>query len=101
MLLPTSDLLRRMPAKAIEDLLPTVRKRNVPAGEPLFQIGDPGDALFIVANGRIQIKAESGSSPAEMGEAEAFGEMTLVTCAARAHSAGLVRIVHLLNIDLG
>jgi zinc transporter ZupT len=98
-LLSKSDLLRHMPAQAIEDLLPTVRKRNVPAGEPLFQVGDPGDALFIVANGRVQIKAESGRSIAELGEGEAFGEMALVTGGARTATAVPASNVELLQID--
>jgi zinc transporter ZupT len=98
-LLSKSDLLRHMPAQEIEDLLPTVRTRNVPAGEALFQAGDPGDALFIVANGRVQIEAESGSSIAELGEGEAFGEMALLTGGARTATAITVSNVELLQID--
>jgi zinc transporter ZupT len=98
-LLSKCDLLRHMPAQDIEDLLPAVRTRNVPAGEALFQAGDPGDALFIVANGRVQIKAESGSSIAELGEGEAFDEMALLTGSARTASAVPVSDVELLQID--
>ena len=61
-LLSKSDLLRHMPAQAIGDLLPAVQARRLAAGEVLFRAGDPGDALFIVSKGRVQIKAESGIS---------------------------------------
>lgn len=67
-LLSKCDLLRHMPAQAIGDLLPAVQTRRLAAGEILFQAGDPGDALFIVAEGRVQIKAEAGSTIAELGD---------------------------------
>jgi hypothetical protein len=43
-LLSRCDLLRHLPAQAIEDLLPTVRTRRLAAGEILFRAGLPGDA---------------------------------------------------------
>jgi zinc transporter ZupT len=98
-LLSKCDLLRHMPAQAIEDLLPAVRTRSVPAGEALFQAGDPGDALFIVGNGRVQIKSESGSSIAELGDGETFGEMALLSGRARTATAVPVTDVELLQID--
>src|SRR5262249_40444219 len=86
-LLSKCDLLRHMPAQAIEDLLPAVRTRRLAAGEVLFRAGDPGDALFIVDKGRVQIKTESGSSIAELGDGEAFGEMALFSSGARTATA--------------
>jgi zinc transporter ZupT len=98
-LLSRCDLLRHLPAQAIEDLLPTVRTRRLAAGEVLFRAGDPGNALFVVANGRVQIKAESGSSIAELGEGEAFGEMALLSGGARTATAVPLVDVELLEID--
>ena len=98
-LLSRCDLLRHLPAQAIEDLLPTVRTRRLAADEVLFRAGDPGDALFIVAKGRFQIKAESGSSIAELGEGEAFGEMALLNGGARTATAVPLVDVELLEID--
>jgi len=79
--------------------LPAVHKRRLAAGEVLFRAGDPGDALFIVAKGRIQIKAESGSSIAELGDGETFGEMALLSGGARTATAVPVSDVELLEID--
>lgn len=98
-LLSRCDLLRHLPAQAIEDLLPTVRTRRLAAGKVLFRAGDPGDALFIVARGRVQIKAEAGSSIAELGEGEAFGEMALLSSGARTATAVPLVDVELLEID--
>ena len=86
-LLSKCDLLRHMPAQEIEELLPAVQTRRLAAGEVLFRAGDPGDALFIVAKGRVQIKAESGSNIAELGDGDTFGEMALLSGGARTATA--------------
>jgi zinc transporter ZupT len=98
-LLSKCDLLRHMPAQAIGDLLPAVQTRRLAAGEVLFQAGDAGDALFIVAKGRVQIKAESGSAIAELGDGQAFGEMALLSGGARTATAVPLSDVELLQID--
>ena len=98
-LLSKCDLLRHMPAQEIEDLLPAVHRRRLAAGEVLFRAGDPGDALFMVANGRVQIKAESGSNIAELGDGETFGEMALLSGGARTATAVPLSDVELLQID--
>jgi len=100
-LLSKCDLLRHMPAQAVEDLLPAVQQRRVAAGDVLFRAGDPGDALFIVAKGRVQIKAESGSSIAELSAGDAFGEMALLSGGTRTATAVPVSDVELLEIDRG
>jgi hypothetical protein len=48
-LLAKCDLLRHLPAENIEQILPSVRKHRLRAGEGLFNAGDPADALYIVA----------------------------------------------------
>jgi zinc transporter ZupT len=98
-LLSKCDLLRHMPAQAIEDLLPAVHTRRLAAGEILFQAGDPGDALFIVVKGRVQIKAEAGSVIAELGDGQAFGEMALLSGGARTATAVPLSDVELLQIN--
>ena len=98
-LLSKCALLRHMPAQAIEQLLPAVRTRQLAAGEMLFQAGDPGNALFIVAKGRVEIKAESGNSIARLGGGDAFGEMALLSSGARTATAIALGEVDLLQID--
>lgn len=97
-LLSKCALLRHMSAEAIEQLLPVVRTRQVGAGEVLFKAGDPGDALFIVAKGQIEIKGESGSFIAKLGEGDVFGEMALLSSGARTGTAVAASDVDLLEI---
>jgi CRP-like cAMP-binding protein len=83
-LLSRGDLLRHLPPEEIEVILPCVRSRHLAPGEIVFRAGDPGDALYIVARGKVEILAEPDGTPAaqplaSLGEGEAFGEMALLT----------------------
>ncbi|HXW41726.1 MAG TPA: cyclic nucleotide-binding domain-containing protein [Xanthobacteraceae bacterium] len=88
-LLARCDLLRHLPAEAIEEILPCIGSRRLRAGEILFRAGDPGDALYIVAAGEVEVLGAAGDgSPAgraiaRLGEGHAFGEMALLTGGAR------------------
>ncbi len=89
-LLSQCDLLRHLPAEAIEQILPSVRKHRLNAGEVLFRAGDPADALYIVARGSVEVVADSAGDDdrsdaaiAELGPGMAFGEMGLIGSGAR------------------
>jgi len=83
-LLSKCDLLRHLPPEGIESILPYIRKRHLKAGETLFNVGDPGDALYIVAKGQVDVLADSAGRSdtrpiARLGEGHAFGEMALIS----------------------
>src|SRR5208282_6785996 len=85
-LLSRCDLLRHLPADEVEQILPCLRGRHLGPGEILFRAGAPGDALFIVARGNVEVlvDAVSGESEAEhklaeLGPGQAFGEMALLS----------------------
>jgi zinc transporter ZupT len=85
-LLAKSDLMRHLPAEQIEQILPCIQDRQLKAGEILFRAGDAGDALYIVARGKIEVLTDAGpqssaacSSIAVLGEGHAFGEMSLLS----------------------
>ena len=61
-LLARCDLLRHLPADEVERILPCVLPRHLAAGEVLFRAGAPGDALFIVASGNVEVLADTSSS---------------------------------------
>ena len=80
-LLARCDLLRHLPPEAIEEILPCIRTRHVCAGEIVFRAGDPGDALYIVSAGKVEVlggASGDGGAIAQLGEGQAFGEMALV-----------------------
>src|ERR1700723_1342429 len=57
-LLAKSDLMRHLPAEQIEQILPCIQDRQLKAGDILFKAGDAGDALYIVAHGKVEVLTE-------------------------------------------
>jgi CRP-like cAMP-binding protein len=101
-LLSKCDLLRHLPPEGVEALLQYVRKRHLQAGEILFHAGDPGDALYIVAKGRVEVLADSSPnarSIARLGEGHAFGEMALISGGARTATIRAVGGTELVEIS--
>src|SRR5216683_1332569 len=79
-LLSNCDLLRHLPAEQIEPLLDRVQEREAKAGEIVFRTGDPGDALYIIVSGGVEVLNGSDQRTiAELGDGQAFGEMALLS----------------------
>ena len=88
-LLSKCDLLRHLPPEEVERILPSVHNRHLDDGEILFRAGDAGDALYIVARGKVDVLSGAvgeshnghmaGERLAELGEGQAFGEMALLS----------------------
>jgi CRP-like cAMP-binding protein len=90
------ERLAAMPlfANLTEDVLWAVSERlllrHVPAGEMVFFEGAPGDALYLIDSGRVEILSDKRSGSvvlARMGADEFFGEMALLTGKPRSASA--------------
>jgi CRP/FNR family transcriptional regulator, cyclic AMP receptor protein len=80
-----------------------VDEKNVPSGQTLFQAGDPGDSLFIVREGQIElfIKDTTGQKivlhTAETGDM--FGELAMLDFGARSATAVALTESVLLVLD--
>jgi CRP-like cAMP-binding protein len=110
-LLATSDLMRHLPAEQIERILPCIDDRQLKRGEILFRTGDPGDALYIVGSGKVEVLSEdphtedsrggaaSGGAIAVLGKGNAFGEMSLLAGDPRTATIRAVEDTDLLKID--
>jgi zinc transporter ZupT len=105
-LLSRCDLLRHLPADEVERILPYIRSRHLMPGEILFRAGAPGDALFIIAHGNVEVlvdavSGESGAERklAELGPGQAFGEMALLSGGPRTATVRSVGEVDLLEIS--
>jgi CRP-like cAMP-binding protein len=98
-LLAQCDLLRHLPPEDIEPLLDRAQSREVKAGEVVFQAGEPGDALYIVADGGVEVLAEGTQKLlAELGTGQAFGEMALLSGGTRTATVRAKRDSRLLTI---
>ncbi|MEJ5237356.1 MAG: ATP-binding protein [Limisphaera sp.] len=75
-------LLAGLEPAAVQQLLAAVRERRLPAGTTLLREGDPGDGLYILQEGTVEISLP-GASPgarmlAELGPGAVFGEMAIL-----------------------
>lgn len=98
--IPLFDLLD---TDARQALAAVIDYQQVPAGETLFQTGDPGESLFHVMSGQIElyIKDISGQkivlTVAEAGDL--FGELALLDSGARTATAIALSDAELLVLD--
>jgi len=79
-------LCRALSAAELETIAAIAERRQVAAGSDLFREGDPGDGLFLVVAGEINVikRGPSGEhSLARLGAGGVLGEMSLVTSEAR------------------
>ncbi|MCX6020245.1 MAG: cyclic nucleotide-binding domain-containing protein, partial [Chloroflexi bacterium] len=80
-------LLQRLPAfggfsaRALESIASAMQEERHEAGAVLVRQGDPGDAVFLLAEGRAEVLAAGSRSPvavASLAEGELFGELALL-----------------------
>jgi len=85
------------------DLIKALERRPVKRGTTIFGIGEPGDALYIVASGTIEIfvKDTTGTKIvlASCGAGEIFGELSLLDGGARTASAMAIEDSELFMLD--
>jgi NTE family protein len=93
LLAPLSEELRlRLAARA--------NPTQLAAGEWLFRAGDPGNSLFVVLSGRLEVLIESPrpSLLRVLGRGDAFGELALLTGEPRSASVRARRDSELLEL---
>ncbi len=91
----TPEQIRRLAEENVE--------RVYAAGEPVICQGDPGDSLFVIMSGRVEVTVVREGAPsvrlATLEEADYFGEMSLMTGAPR--SATVAALVETRLLEVG
>ncbi len=88
--LQRQEVLAALGPEAMESLVRRMGERELAAGEWLFLEGDPGDAIFFIAEGEVEILRGSDTDPVVLAVLEApdlFGEMAVFTDGIRTSSA--------------
>jgi CRP-like cAMP-binding protein len=68
------------------------------AGEIIFKEGEPGDALYLLLNGRVLLE-KNGNTVRELKEAEAFGTLEVLDFNPRAVTAKAIDQVRALKLN--
>jgi len=75
------------------------------AGATLFHAGDPGDAMYVVISGEVEVYVQSPTGERitmeRARQGQFFGEISLLDSGPRSASAVVVRDLHALVVDRG
>ena len=77
-LLREVPLFASLPDARLHELAALARPVSLPAGAVLFERGDPGDALYVIRHGRLEVVVD-GAVVREAGHGEVLGELALLT----------------------
>lgn len=99
--LKATPLFAGMPADTLEELVANLQLISLSRGDFLFREGEPGDALYVVAEGELSMMAE-GPPRVEMARLNAgafIGEVALLTDQPRTATVVALDTSDLLRID--
>jgi MFS family permease len=82
----------------LERLVRASREETFPAGRVVVRQGEPGDAFYVVAEGRLAV-AVDGRRTRDLGPGDGFGEIALVQVRRRTATVTAVDFVRLLRLD--
>ncbi len=97
------ELFSKLSNLELARLLGKLNKERYTPGETLFNQGDPGDRMYIIISGRIELYAASEGGErrllAVLGEGDVLGEMALLTGETRSAAAVAAQPTELYSID--
>ena len=76
-------LFRDAEPEMIEELMNELEPRVFVPGERIFKIDDPGDALYFIQDGAVEIIGRDGSTIVVLREGAFFGEVALTSAQSR------------------
>ena len=90
-------LFARLDAASISDLVGILRARTVHAGTVIIRKGEPGDAMYLIASGTVDVDTSGGKVRLEEGDF--FGEVALLTRERRTATVTAIKSTDLLVLD--
>jgi signal transduction histidine kinase len=89
--LESCDLFKGLTPAALDALKAITEERSYPEGEVIFEEGAPGDGMYVVAEGEVEILASLDQGPhravGHLGPGQAFGEMAFIESKPRSATA--------------
>lgn len=78
-LLSTFPMFQILEERNIRYLARSLNRKEFSANDIIIKKGQPGENLYVVVAGKIEVVGEGGISIASMGRGEVFGEMSLLS----------------------
>lgn len=98
-----TNLFGKLDGVALHDLQAALQWRHLASGEVLFNQGEPGDAMYIVVNGRLRFVAQTPDGVErvvdEVGRGESVGEFALLTGEPRTATVYATRDTDVVKLD--
>lgn len=97
------DLVAKVPfftsigAGLIGEVARLLRRHEVAGGQTVFQAGEPGEAMYFIVSGAVEVRVPGG--PVRLSENGFFGEMALISGAPR--TASVVALDACILLELG
>ncbi len=92
------DFLELLPEHVRMQLLEAGESVVLPAGDTLFRLGEPGDSLYVLRSGRLEVQWPDGSVR-ELYPESTLGELALLTDARRSGTVVARRDSNLVRLD--
>jgi hypothetical protein len=92
------SIFAETPDETLGEIARVLEEVEVKAGETVFEKGDLGESLYLVASGRVRVH-DGGYTINELGEGEVFGEMALLDPEARVASVTSIEDTQLLRLE--
>jgi voltage-gated potassium channel len=90
-------LFAHLDAASIADLVAILRARTVPPGTTIIRKGERGNAMYLIASGRVEV--ESATSKVVLEEGDFFGEIALLSRDPRSATVTALRPTDLLVLE--
>jgi voltage-gated potassium channel len=87
-------------AATIAEVARLLRPRDYPAGAVIMRRGEPGNCMYFIASGEVEVEVEPSPEPLRLAAGEFFGEIALLTGAARTATVIATQPCTLLRLDI-
>ncbi len=98
LLLKSLSIFKETPETILAELAPLMQEEEVEKGTVIFEEAEPGDCMYIIFSGQIQIH-KGKTTLAVLNEKEVFGELSLLDAETRSATATAQTDCILFKID--
>ena len=98
LILKTVSLFVETPDETLEALVGLLEEVEAKAGQTVFEKGDPGTALYIIAEGRVRVH-DGDRTLNDLGRRDVFGEMAALDPEPRSATVTALDDTRLLRLD--